>query len=335
MQPIIIISFLITTILAVGQNQRAKKFLILILLIFVAGLRLEGMDRDYTQYVEAFNYANFNYNIEPSFILISTIVKTLNYSHTALFLIYAIIGVTLKFVAINKLSDHVYASILLYISHFFLLHEMTQIRIGVASGLLLLAFYQKIKKENTRGFLLITGLAIFFHYSSIIILFIYPILGIRRNLYVQYLTIPLGIIIALNGYELLLQLPIPYLQRKLEIYWELKENGQLHGSNIKLFNPIMILNILLYYTILWKKKKIYDSDYTLLFLLNLSIFSFYFLSFIPVAAFRISELLGIVVIVLGTKLIDIFKTPLQGKIVFYIFCLGLISINLFRLKLIL
>lgn len=51
------------------------------------------------------------------------------------FLIYAILGVTIKIIAINRLSSFTLLSVYLYICLYFVLHEMTQIRIVWLCGI--------------------------------------------------------------------------------------------------------------------------------------------------------------------------------------------------------
>lgn len=58
---------------------------------------------------------------------------------------------------------------MLYISFYFVLHEMTQIRAGVVSALFLLAVYYIAKKEKRKALLLII-VGSFFHYSSLALL---------------------------------------------------------------------------------------------------------------------------------------------------------------------
>lgn len=66
-------------------------------------------------------------------------------------MIYAILGVTLKLIAIRRYSLLPIFSIFTYISMYFILHEMTQIRAGVATAIFLFAL-EDIKDRNLKGY---------------------------------------------------------------------------------------------------------------------------------------------------------------------------------------
>jgi hypothetical protein len=139
-----------------------------ILLMVIAAFRGDG-DSDYSGYIEMFNRQDF-FVVEPTFTLISYIVRTfLGGNVIYLFIIYAILGVTIKLFAIKQLSELWFLSVVIYVSNFFILHEMTQIRAGVASAFLLLCV-KPIYERNGKMFLLFTTIACLFHYSAIIIL---------------------------------------------------------------------------------------------------------------------------------------------------------------------
>jgi hypothetical protein len=108
-----------------------------LILILIAGLRPIGLDRDSITYVEMIqSYTDVNLlALEPAF----WIIKWFNDNffsgnvHT-FFLIYAILGVFIKFLAIKRLSKLPWLSVGTYLSLYFILHEMAQIRAGVAAG---------------------------------------------------------------------------------------------------------------------------------------------------------------------------------------------------------
>ncbi len=108
---------------------------------------------------------------EPGFtaiVLIFRSVFELNYV-LPLMLFFAFSTVLLKIISIKKLSVNPYLVILFYFSHFFLLHEMTQIRIGFASAFFFIAaiFYLK---GNKLIYTLLILFATLFHYSAIMYL---------------------------------------------------------------------------------------------------------------------------------------------------------------------
>ena len=331
----LIISLILVTTNFLDKLKENKKYanLIALALIFIAGFRPEGIDRDYKEYAAAYLLTEFSTRIELSFTVISKVLRTFTESPIILFLLYALMGVTLKLYAIKKMSKFILLSICLYISHYYLLHEMTQIRIGVAAGFFLLSIHYKLRKDKNK-FFLTSLLAILFHYSALMIIFVWLTEPLKKSILLKYALIPIGIIIAMLGMEILILIPIPILQEKVELYRELKRLGVAGVSELNLFNPIIILKIIIYYFLVLRLKRKNEVTNLLLFIFNLSIFSFYFFSFFPVAAFRISELFGIVEIILLPSLISTFQSKRQGKAIFTAICLSLISINLFYLKLI-
>ena len=58
---------------------------------------------------------------------------------------------------------------MVYISNIFVLHDMIQIRAAVASGMLLLAVFYKVRSQFI-PFIVTTIIAFLFHYSAILIL---------------------------------------------------------------------------------------------------------------------------------------------------------------------
>lgn len=74
-------------------------------------------------------------SIEPTFEIISYLT---NFNERIVFFIYAL-AVSIKFLAIRQISKFPFLSIFTYISLYFVLLEMTQIRAGVAIGIFLLS----------------------------------------------------------------------------------------------------------------------------------------------------------------------------------------------------
>ena len=91
-----------------------------ILLILISGFRGTGIDRDYLNYINLYNIHKDSWTplIEPSFLLISKLIKSfLNNNVTALFVIFAILGVSTKMFAIKQLSHFVALPLLIYLSY--------------------------------------------------------------------------------------------------------------------------------------------------------------------------------------------------------------------------
>ena len=152
-----------------------------LILVFIAGLRKEGVDRDYSNYKDVFDGNTLDVFAEPTFLFISWFVKSYFYNNVIyLFLIYAFLGVFTKFLAIKQLTEFWFFSILLYISYSYSLHELTQIRVGVAVGMLLLAI-KPLYDRNLIKFIVLGFLAVLFHYSIFFIFFLWFMSATKIN----------------------------------------------------------------------------------------------------------------------------------------------------------
>lgn len=109
-----------------------------ILIILMAGLREVGIDPDSENYEQTYrNYytTGASEGVEFSYILISSILNIFSNDVHLLFIFYALLGVSLKFFAFRYYSELCFLPVLVYLGFYYELHEMTQIRTGVLSGL--------------------------------------------------------------------------------------------------------------------------------------------------------------------------------------------------------
>lgn len=137
----------------------------LILIIFVAFRDGHGMP-DYDYYLYWFNKPKSR-AIEISFIYIINFIKDIGFPYIALFIIYAILSVGIRYYAIIKYSPLVWFSFASWFCFILILHDMIQIRAAVSSALLLLIIPSIYNKKYIRALFLIL-IAILFHRSSII-----------------------------------------------------------------------------------------------------------------------------------------------------------------------
>jgi hypothetical protein len=194
-----LIFFLLCILCLVEIKQQYKiGFFIVVLLILFAGFR-GSVDNDYDTYEMMYNKIsnNINVNIEPTFYFITDFVNYLQSNISLLILIYSIIGVSLKTIALSRLSEFWLYSILVYFSFFFILHEMTQIRVGIASAFILFSI-QPLKKNQLLHFFALITLGTLFHYSTLLIL---PVLFLNKNSISKgfYVLIPFGFLIHFSS----------------------------------------------------------------------------------------------------------------------------------------
>lgn len=308
-----VIYFIFLMILAVEYELRPLKnnglyIFIVLALGLLAGLRGPEVSKDYQNYQVIFDFVDDLSGdmsggilpvFEPGFMLLIKFVRLIvkeNYG-VVLMLFFALTSVSLKVNFIRKVAINPFMVILFYYSQFFLLHEMTQIRIGFASALFFLSLIYYFRDQKLYFILLILG-ATFFHYSAILYL---GVLLFHQERFNKYLY--LGFIAAAFVFGIL-QIPllnyagslnVEDVSNKLNTYAELVELGIQEGINV--FNILNLINIAvcLYYLLVVPVKQILKDKVLLLFLKCniLSIFLLSFLSGIPSIAFRFSELFGI------------------------------------------
>ena len=279
------------------QAYKSPIYLIIcIVLIAVAGFK--DMDSVNDSYNYEYIFENYDdpllaKGVEFSYLWISKFLY--NYFHDvhSIFLLYATLGVSLKFIAFRKLSPIIFLPILFYLSNYYLLHDLTQIRAGVASGFFIISIYYFDKDKRIA--LLLILCALFFHYSSAALL---PLLFLNnkdiKSIYKYFWAslIPLGYIIYFLHINLLTFIPIPYLANKIEAYQSLAEKG-IAGSDINVFNMVFLVRILCFYYNLYFLDTIKQFNNRTPILLKIdafSLFSFPALATIPALSFRISEL---------------------------------------------
>jgi len=315
----------------------------MIVLITIAGLRPIGLDRDSLNYNYLINsYKGFsNIDIsreEPLFWIIAEINRVLfRGSFRSFLMIFAILGITIKLYAIKKLSVKPFLSIIIYILLYFILHEMTQIRQGVACGIFLLSI-PDILNKNFKSYLLKIILATMFHYIAIVLIPFYFLNPKNINCKL-YIILPfVGLIFhflpnfVLGVIELIAQI-LPFFMR-------FKINFYLNALQIGLHDEINIINIyyttlIIIYTFSLLNISKFRFEYDILYLkfIGWMLFSFYFFSSIPLISFRLSELLGNVIILFFPSLIFIFKNKLFLTVIVIYYCLLTFINNVFFDKL--
>lgn len=300
-----------------------------VLLVIIAGFREEDVVRDYINYVTYFHEQDF-LQVEPTFVLISKgIYLFIGPYPIYIFVLFAAIGVSLKLVAIKQLSSLWFLSLVIYISNFFILHEMTQMRAGIASALLLLCV-KPIYERDLKRFLLFSLLGFLFHYSAIVILPLW-FLGVKARKDFLMFSIPVAYLIYFSGINLITTIPIEVIQSKISIYQTLMELGDEESILINVFNFVFLGKIVLFYFLLYKYELIVSENKYVPILMKIyciSLLSYLVLAVMPPIATRINELFAIVEIVLLPLIYYAFKPAWFSKsiVVFIGICFFLINV---------
>lgn len=313
-------------------------YLITIILALFAAFRDGKSVKDYEMYVGAWYWSTYEKtDIEASFLFIRNILRDdFQFDYISIFIIYAVLGVVSKVLAVRNLVNNFFLAILIYLSHFYILHELTQMRAGVAAGFILLAI-APLYNRNLKLFLLFTTIAVVFHYSAIMIL---PLWFLKSNSKTRflYLLIPVGFILYFMGFNFVQKIPIPYFQTKMDAYQELSRKGTDGFDTINVFNAFYLIKVAVFYIMMFKRNQIAGHNkyfYLLLRIEGISLFVFPALAIIPAIAYRVHELLGIVEIILFPLIVYAFRVRYVGYLLVITIAVIFFCINIFYNKLIL
>lgn len=307
------------------------------ILVCFAGFRGVGVDKDIVNYWNMFDYSTSlndfpEQEVMAKFIPVS--LKLLNiYSFWFAIFIFAFLSVILKVYAIKKYSYAPLLSILYFFSWLFLLQDFTQIRAAVAVGILLFAIEDVYNRKLIR-FTIKVAFACLFHYSSLLILPLYFVNKdqISKKSYLGFLVvfIVLGLQKAVNVFTIIPGIAL--ISAKLNSYM------MLQGvTEINVLNTTSLVNLMIVVVLIANYEKIRNySKYSVIFIKQsyFSCLSYLILSGVPVLAFRVSELYAVANIITISYFSVIFKKQVYFIIFVFIISLILLSLNLFKQKLV-
>lgn len=324
---IIIIAVFLILCLVGEELKKNKQWLLLAMVLFLiafAGFRSNDVSIDHSIfqafYDKALPFKTLFSNpgiffkaakVEPSFLIVASFIKTYlpTLGFTLLMVLFALFSVALKAKAIVKYSEFIFFSLFIYLCNTFMLHEIIQIRAGLAAAVVMLAFEPLVERKAGK-FLLILLLATLIHYSALIFLPFYFLNTKKINpiVYLAVIIIPFLLsTLKFDPISLLLKYDLGVYSEKLNIY--ITEQLRLKHS-INKINLTIIFQLLLSVFLLFYRTDILEKNkYSLLFLkINMiSIGVFYLFFSLPVFAFRLWEMLSIVQIFLIPTLIYYIK----------------------------
>lgn len=322
MEVIVFLFFLVSFFSFFDLPYKQRSF-VLYTLLFVLFLNASFRDgsilKDYKNYVDAFNHIDRATLMEPTFKVIANLIRfVFGENIIGLFLVYALLGVALKVIAIRQLSSFCLLSLAIYISSSYILHEMVQIRAGVCASFLLLSI-KPIYERNKTLFFFYAIMASLFHYSGLFVFLFWFISPNKISLKVWIALIPMAYLFAclnLRLGHLFSILPIPFIQDKIRIYIE----GQVYSNEatVNIFNLYFLFRYFFLCLFLYKLDYLIGHNKYVIILIKINILSIFFFiitSDINAFAFRINELLGVVEIVLLPTLVYLFKPRIISKII--------------------
>lgn len=298
-----------------------------------AGLRPVGFDRDSPNYEMMFLRPESELLVEPFFLAINQALYAISSDVHVVLIPFAFVGIAMKLYAIKQLSPTIFLAVLIYSCNFYLLHDITQIRAGIASGLFLLSIKPMIDGQKWKALILML-IGLCFHYSSVCLL---PLLFLnnkkigRVGKYFIWAVIPLCFGMFVMNIDLLTAIPIPFVTEKVETYKILSEYGVVEKASI--LNPFPLIKIafvfyLLYYADVIKEHV--PCIYLIIKILVCSLCAYFALSSVTIISTRISEIYGVVEMIAYPCIVYTIKPKLVGQILVCIVAFIEIYFNLVK-----
>ncbi|WP_181320944.1 EpsG family protein [Photobacterium phosphoreum] len=271
-------------------------YLLLLFVIFFAGLRVPGVDHDYNTYISWLSGDKKNFiayvlqGKDIGFLSLYKLVTFFSNNLALFFIIIAAISVIAKYTFCKLAFDNKFVGILvlLVFSRLYLTQEFTQVRVAIAMGIASCAvLYWYNNKRKISFALMLTGLT--FHLSVIIIplfFLIYNYCSFLKRRYVLFF-IPL---VAYFLSPLCIEAMHLIGSSRIEVYI----NGSYHTTKLSVFSAYYLIRLFLFYFILFfvfnktnEKEKIY------IYFLACSLFLQVVFSWNDVFSLRFTEVLAL------------------------------------------
>jgi hypothetical protein len=250
-----------------------------------------------------------------------------------LFFIYALLSLIPKYYLFKKLSINPIQSSIIYISNFFILHDLTQIRISVAIVffLLLIYFFDKV---HFLKFSILNIFGYFFHFSFFIytIVFFFKNINITKYLYIFLILVGyIFFILKISLFDFLLSFQSELLiTEKANQYISLLDN-----TTVNLFNPIFLIRITIFIFFLLSIEKFQKiSKFSKLYLnyYFFGILIYLFLWKYPAFAGRFSEMFFLLEVFIIPIILIEFKNLILKDFLVYFYSLFILVLNIYYFK---
>ena len=193
---------------------------------------------------------------EPTYIYLSRFIMAHGGEVIVLFFIYAVLAILLKLTALWNTTPYVFTALIVYVGIYYPLHDVVQIRCGVAAGFLLWALVPLAKRQYFLAIAL-TIVATLFHYSSLAFVPILLVGNMKIGKYWKWLlgtTVPVCLALYIMGFSALSLIPESVIEGKLDLYKEMSEAGDW-----AVYIPYKQLTFLTEFTLLYVFLFFYDT----------------------------------------------------------------------------
>ena len=312
----------------ISKNSVWLFFFLGFVLFFIAAFRAEGVDNDYQNYIKAIK--GDGAFIEPSFSLISYLCYDLLGSTKLVFIIYALLSISLLFFGLKKLTPYFFLSLAVYYSTSYVVHDLNAIRAGVAVGFTFYAISYWIENKMWKTFYFL-ALATFFHISFSMFFLFYFLLKDNKKFLTGFIyLVPIAYVVyfvRIDALSLLLMIPVPQVQSLALAYNEWNKDLV---SSVNVFSVLVLIKLLIFFILTIYRKSLsfrFKGFYLYFKMYSLGLFLLIFLAALPGAAFRVSDLLWISECLLLPMLVVLINPRWVVTILIIIFCVFMVWLN--------
>lgn len=338
----LILLYLCVSIIAIIRAEKKTKsdYLLIslfgILVILTCTFKPAYEIADAEVYIDDYYASTTNERIEPLSTALFNASKIVFSHYTGMFFLFALTSITIRLYGIATLAPFLWTSIAIYLYQIFILHDLIQIRAGIASAIILYSI-KPLYLRKLWLYIVLTCIAILFHYSAIIMVPLWFVNPHKIRRWIFYSLIPVCYCCAFLGFTLshLVQyIPIGFIQNGFAAY-ELTMSTK--GIEINILSWPQIVRCIIFIYLLTSYKLIqqhYQYTIILLKVYAIGLCSYIILSDIPTFANRISELLLVYEILCFPLIAYTVKPKRIGILITLSIGFIMLLINIYHFKLI-
>ena len=345
MTPILFSAFMTSFFLIYIKKIRRNFHIFLLLssicfVLFATFRPHSGWGADTSAYVNVYNevLSNPKLSTEITFKLIANFVHRVGNNVTLVFFIYAFLSILLKEKAIKKYAIFPLLSWIVYLSCWYILHDMYQIRVGASIAFFMLAL-PYLQERNLKKYMLCALLATLFHTQALVLFPLY-FLGHKningRTVFIydfililSYLFYFLQIDILSLLLQFLAKTRIPRAEQ-LQYYYKLSQSGIIDLGKINAFSPIVLVRLFITVLLLHSYKRLNDKPlYPVLVRIGMISFAVRMFFFaISVIGMRVYEYLSVVEIFLFPMIFFEIKEKKVVHLLLFAYCMFFVLLRL-------
>ncbi len=261
--------FIILFLLSFSEVFFKKKdfswlFFTLLLLCVLVSVRY-NVGTDWARYVEHYKEIKpiwdlhfSDYIIEPLFVTIISLCKSVGLDYQICFFIFAIISIFVLFISFHKIGPYIAVPFLIYYGFHFLSYQMNIVRHGIMTSFIVLSWYY-IYKRRIYSYILCISIGAMFQSLALMFMPFYFLLKYKYSIKQTFLFLLFSFLfyqfVDLN----IVLLALPIFQSKME-YYTVGFYSEIDGSSYG-FSIGFIFSLFLFFLLrLFLMKNRYDAS---------------------------------------------------------------------------